>query len=63
MLPLETREGIELNYHACGVLAHIMSDGIEAWTIEEPDRVTVRRAMTRALNKWSVAARRQINYR
>ena len=63
MLSADTRDGIELNYHACGALAHIMSDGPDAWKIEEPDRVTVRRAMLRALNKWSVAARRQINYR
>ena len=56
-------EGIEVSYHACGVLAHLMSDGPEAWTIENPERWAVRKRMLSALRRWSTAARRHINYR
>ena len=56
-------EGIEVSYHACGVLAHLMSDGPEAWTIEQPERWAVRKRMLSALRRWSTAARRHINYR
>ena len=42
-------EGIEVSYHACGVLAHLMSDGPEAWTIDQPERWAVRKRMLSAL--------------
>ena len=32
------RDGIEVSYNAAGVLAHMASDGPEAWTITHPDR-------------------------
>ena len=32
------RDGIEVSYNAAGVLAHMASDGPEAWTIENPER-------------------------
>ena len=44
-------EGIEVSYHACGVLAHLMSDGPEAWTIDQPERWGVRKRMLSALRE------------
>lgn len=32
------RDGIEVSYNAAGVLAHMASDGQEAWTIDHPER-------------------------
>ena len=33
-----TGTGIEVSYNAAGVLAHITSDGPDAWTIKQPER-------------------------
>ena len=36
---------------SAGVLAHMASDGAEAWTIEEPSRDQVLARMVRAINR------------
>ena len=58
-----TSDGIETSYNAAGVLAHMASDGREAWTIEEPSREEVLKKMVVALNRWDINTRRNINYR
>ena len=34
-----TSDGIEVSYNAAGVLAHIASDGRDAWTLTQPENV------------------------
>ncbi|CRL08339.1 CLUMA_CG021260, isoform A [Clunio marinus] len=56
-------DGIEVSYNAAGVLAHIASDGVEAWTIESPTREEVLDRMFQAIERWNLEAERNINYR
>nr|XP_055036920.1 protein zer-1 homolog [Misgurnus anguillicaudatus]XP_055036921.1 protein zer-1 homolog [Misgurnus anguillicaudatus]XP_055036922.1 protein zer-1 homolog [Misgurnus anguillicaudatus] len=56
-------DGIEVSYNACGVLSHIMFDGPEVWTMEEPSRQHVMDKMWAAIQSWDVSSRRNINYR
>ena len=45
------RDGIEVSYNAAGVLSHIASDGLAAWTVEAPDREHVLERLVRAVNR------------
>lgn len=56
-------DGIEVSYNACGVLSHIMFDGPEVWSMDEPQRETVMDKMWEAIQSWDVSSRRNINYR
>ncbi|KAA0719649.1 Protein zer-1 -like protein Hzyg [Triplophysa tibetana] len=56
-------DGIEVSYNACGVLSHIMFDGQEVWSMEEPTRSYVMDKMWAAIQSWDVTSRRNINYR
>ncbi|TMW51865.1 hypothetical protein DOY81_003061 [Sarcophaga bullata] len=56
-------DGIEVSYNAAGVLAHIASDGAEAWTIKEPSRDDVLVSMVNAISRWDIKSERNINYR
>lgn len=56
-------DGIEVSYNACGVLSHIMFDGPEVWSMDEPSRETVMDKMWEAIQSWDVSSRRNINYR
>ena len=57
------KDGIEVSYNAAGVLAHMASDGAAAWTIKEPEREEVLDRMSRAINRWDIRSKRNINYR
>ncbi|XP_045784158.1 protein zer-1 homolog isoform X2 [Maniola jurtina] len=56
-------DGIEVSYNAAGVLAHIASDGPEAWTVDEPSRDVVLERLAAAVERWDRRAERNINYR
>uniref|UniRef100_A0A3B3Y2U6 Protein zer-1 homolog n=1 Tax=Poecilia mexicana TaxID=48701 RepID=A0A3B3Y2U6_9TELE len=56
-------DGIEVSYNACGVLSHIMFDGPQVWSMEEPRRDAVMDRMWDAIQSWDVSSRRNINYR
>lgn len=56
-------DGIEVSYNAAGVLSHIASDGVEAWTIDHPTRNEVLERMVAAIERWDLASKRNINYR
>uniref|UniRef100_A0A673B8U0 Protein zer-1 homolog n=1 Tax=Sphaeramia orbicularis TaxID=375764 RepID=A0A673B8U0_9TELE len=56
-------DGIEVSYNACGVLSHIMFDGPDVWSMEEPRRDAVMDKMWDAIQSWDVSSRRNINYR
>ncbi|XP_030380134.1 protein zer-1 homolog [Scaptodrosophila lebanonensis] len=56
-------DGIEVSYNAAGVLAHIASDGPEAWTIKTPTRDHVLQRMVFAIQRWNIKSERNINYR
>jgi len=58
-----SKDGIEVSYNAAGVLSHLASDGPSAWAIEEPSREHVLERLVRAVTRWDVNARRDINYR
>lgn len=53
----------QVSYNAAGVLAHIASDGPEAWTIKEPSRDEVLANMVKAIVRWDIKSDRNINYR
>lgn len=52
-----------MSYNAAGVLAHIASDGPDAWTIDEPAREDVLIRMVKAIERWNLTSERNINYR
>ena len=52
-----------MSYNAAGVLAHMASDGPEAWTIDEPSREDVLNRMVKAIESWKLTTQRNINYR
>ncbi|CAH1270971.1 ZER1 [Branchiostoma lanceolatum] len=56
-------DGIEVSYNSCGVLSHIMSDGVESWTLSQPCRQQVLERMVQAIERWDIATKRNINYR
>uniref|UniRef100_A0A8B9KJ12 Protein zer-1 homolog n=1 Tax=Astyanax mexicanus TaxID=7994 RepID=A0A8B9KJ12_ASTMX len=56
-------DGIEVSYNACGVLSHIMFDGPDVWSVEDPERDWVMDKMWDAIQSWDVTSRRNINYR
>jgi len=56
-------DGIEVSYNACGVLAHLMSDGPGVWHIQTPSRDSVLRNMVQAICRWKLNTKRNINYR
>ncbi|CAL8113664.1 unnamed protein product [Orchesella dallaii] len=58
-----TQDNIEVSYNAAGVLAHILSDGEEAWTITTPSRNVIQESMVRNVNRWNINSTRNINYR
>lgn len=57
------RVPFQVSYNAAGVLAHIASDGVEAWDIENPSRKDVLAKMVNAIERWNLSAERNINYR
>ena len=50
----------QVSYNAPGVLAHMASDGAEAWTISEPSRGEVLSRMVEAIEKWTIDTSRNI---
>lgn len=58
-------DGIECCYNACGILAHIVSDGRKFWDENLPttQRKLFLDAMKSAIDKWPINSRRNINYR
>ncbi|XP_053995364.1 protein zer-1 homolog [Hylaeus anthracinus] len=56
-------EDIEIPYNAAGILAHIASDGVEAWTIKIPTRTEMLELMVKAIEQWDIFSERNINYR
>ncbi|KAH8315863.1 hypothetical protein KR067_012504 [Drosophila pandora] len=53
----------QVSYNAAGVLAHIASDGADAWTIKTPSREHVLDRMVAAIQRWNLKSERNINYR
>ncbi|XP_076664513.1 protein zer-1 homolog [Andrena cerasifolii] len=62
LLPFDS-DGIEIAYNAAGILAHIASDGTEAWTIRRPVRNEVLELMVETIEHWDIFSKRNINYR
>lgn len=56
-------DGIEVSYNAAGTLAHMASDGAEAWKIDSPSREDVLKYIVEAIERWDISAERSINYR
>ncbi|XP_043257797.1 protein zer-1 homolog [Colletes gigas] len=55
-------DNIEIPYNAAGILAHIASDGVEAWTIERPNRNKILELMVEAIEQWDIFSERHMNY-
>lgn len=58
-----TSDGIEVSYNACGVLAHVCSDGPTVWLIDSPTYEDIQNKMIDAINRWPMRSKRNINYR
>ena len=54
---------LEISYNACGILAHILSDGEAIWTVESPSRAQIKQNMHSAIMTWNFRGERNINYR
>ena len=52
-----------MSYNAAGVLAHMASDGPDVWSVLVPDRDHVLERMVRAVSRWNIETKRNINYR
>ncbi|XP_062602137.1 protein zer-1 homolog [Saccostrea cucullata] len=57
------KDGIEVSYNAVGIFSHIMADGKEAWTVMDPTRDQVIMRMFKAIERWPLDSKRNINYR
>ncbi|KAM9450398.1 protein zer-1 homolog isoform 1-T1 [Clarias gariepinus] len=55
--------GIKVSYNACEFLSHIMLDGPEVWTVENPNRDMVIEKMVGAIQSWDVTSYQIIEYR
>jgi len=49
--------------NATELLCHMVSDGPEAWTINEPTRKDILQRIARTIDGWKLTTKRQINYR
>lgn len=65
-------DGIECSYNACGILAHLISDGQTFWDehiqgspgeLASVRRCIIEERMCAAISKWPINSRRNINYR
>ena len=55
---------LNISNSACGVLAHMVADGPEAWAdINNPSRDYVVRCLDEAIDSWDVETRRNVRYR
>jgi hypothetical protein len=64
LLKRSQENDIEIPYNCGGVLANILSDGFDAWTIDSsiPQNV-VNQEMYEAVQTWDLRRQRTINYR
>lgn len=56
-------DNIEIPYNSAGVLAHIMSDGVDIWTCDAHERDAVIKDLEKAIDIWDIKSERNINYR
>lgn len=56
-------DSIEISYFSAGVLAHLVSDGVERWTLERIPRDAVLRELEIAILNWRQADREMVAYR
>ncbi|GMT19078.1 hypothetical protein PFISCL1PPCAC_10375, partial [Pristionchus fissidentatus] len=56
-------DSIEISYNSAGVLAHLVSDGEEAWSGVTTKRSEVMEAIMKSCKQWKLDTRRFINYR
>ena len=62
-LLFKNNDGIEIPYNSAGVLAHIMSDGLDIWSCKLHARDDVIKDLENAIDKWDIHSERNINYR
>ncbi|KAL1232239.1 Zyg eleven-related protein [Trichinella spiralis] len=58
-----SNEGIEISYNSAGVLAHLLSDGPEKWSVEGTSQEYVSQEIIKVVRQWPLDSRRYINYR
>jgi len=59
-------DGIECSYNACGILAHIVSEGEHFWyryNVPNVSRSAILRSMRSSIADWPINSSRNINYR
>lgn len=66
-LLLSPIDGIECSYNACGILAHLISEGQGFWDTHLPvGKIRFNKIMAKmcpAIDRWPINSRRNINYR
>jgi Zyg-11 protein homolog len=63
-LLFKNNDGIEIPYNSAGVLAHIMSDGVDVWSkCNLHARDDVIKDLKNVIDKWDINSERNINYR
>ena len=55
-------QNMEIQYNACGTLAHLLSDGPGVWNVKRK-RDDVRKGLYNAVESWDLRSQRRINYR
>jgi hypothetical protein len=64
LLKRTQQNDIEIPYNCGGILANILSDGLEAWTISSSiEQSIVNQEMYDAVQTWDLRRQRTINYR
>lgn len=64
LLKRSQQNDIEIPYNCGGVLANILSDGLEAWTIStDIDQSIINEEMYEEVQTWDLRKQRTINYR
>ena len=56
-------ENLTISNSAAGVLAHLVADDPESWTVEKPSRETVKNRLRDTVNNWDLESRRNVRYR
>ncbi|VVD02799.1 unnamed protein product [Leptidea sinapis] len=56
-------DGFEILYNAAGVLANMLADGPEAWTVSRPSRPRMLNLLYDVIEGWNLRNERNINYR
>ena len=56
-------DNMEIQYNACGTLAHLLSDTDDKWTCTSHTKQQVKQTLYQVVQSWNIDSQRRINYR